>query len=404
VAPFLTRRSPLTRDLIIAGLWLAFTLSVVVFAMSTVWFPARPADYFVVAIVTAVAWPLSRLAPKSTLLVVAAIAALPWIWTFVAPEVRIVPLAVAAFRAAQLGGAKRYVIPILAITTPFVAVHNLLSHIVNGDLVYPHGYAWTQPSVDIMLMVTVAVVAALGYAVHRQQQAVHRQQQIAEDLNRQNAELIALRASERERVAIEVRTAIARDIHDVVAHHVAAMVVTAQAADRVADRDPALLRTTVRAIAVEGNEALAAMRQVVQVLRQRPNSDRSFETALRELTDRLGTSGRRVTVSGEIAGTTEIVRDAVLRIVQESLTNVLLHSDAEHISVSFATTGSDIEVRVEDRGQRSETTPPTHAGNGIRGMRERARALGGQLSAGPRAEGGWTVRAVLPRTGSAVLA
>jgi signal transduction histidine kinase len=255
-----------------------------------------------------------------------------------------------------------------------------------------------------MLMVTVAVVAALGYAVHRQQQAVHRQQQIAEDLNRQNAELIALRASERERVAIEVRTAIARDIHDVVAHHVAAMVVTAQAADRVADRDPALLRTTVRAIAVEGNEALAAMRQVVQVLRQRPNSDRSFETALRELTDRLGTSGRRVTVSGEIAGTTEIVRDAVLRIVQESLTNVLLHSDAEHISVSFATTGSDIEVRVEDRGQRSETTPPTHAGNGIRGMRERARALGGQLSAGPRAEGGWTVRAVLPRTGSAVLA
>jgi len=397
VVPFLARRSPLTRDLVIAGLWLALTLSVIFTALSTVWFPTRPADYFVVAIVTAVTWPLSRLAPKSTLLVVAAIAALPWIWTFVAPEVRIVPLAVAAFRAAQLGGAKRYVIPILAITTPFVAVHNLLPHIVNGDLVFPQGYAWTQPSVDIMLMVTVAVVAALGYAAHRQQQ-------ITEDLNRQNAELIALRASDRERVAIEVRTAIARDVHDVVAHHVAAMVVTAQAADRVADRDPALLRTTVRAIAVEGNEALAAMRQVVQVLRHRTDSDRSFETALQELTDRLGTSGRRVTVSGEIAGTTEVVQDAVLRIVQESLTNVLLHSDAEHVFVSFATTGSDIEVRVEDRGQRSETTPPAHAGNGIRGMRERARALGGQLSAGPRAEGGWTVRAVLPRTGSAVLA
>jgi len=397
VVPFLARRSPLTRDLVIAGAWLAFTLSGTFVALSTVWFPTRPADYVVVAIVTAAAWPLSRLAPKSTLLVVAVIGTLPWIWTFVAPEVRIVPLAVAAFRAAQLGGAKRYVIPILTITTPFVAVHNLLSHILGGEPLFPRGYAWTQPSVDIMLMVTVAAVAALGYAVHRQQQ-------ITEDLNRQNAELLALRASERERVATEVRTAIARDVHDVVAHHVAAMVVTAQAADRVADRDPALLRTTVRAIAVEGNEALTAMRQVVQVLRHRSDSDRSFETALQELTNRLGTSGRRVTVSGEIAGTTEVVQDAVLRIVQESLTNVLLHSDAEHVFVSFAAAGSDIEVRVEDRGRRSETTPPAHAGNGIRGMRERARALGGQLSAGPRAEGGWAVRAVLPRTGSAVLA
>ncbi len=390
----------------IAAMGLALTLSVMFATMSTVWFPLSPVDYLYVAITTAAAWPLSRLAPKSTLLVVAGVAALPLIWTYVAPDVRIVPLALVAFRAAQFGATKWFVIPVLAIAIPFVVNHDLLSYIVMGDLI-PDRYSWPQPSTDVMLAVTVTSIVALGYAVHRQQEAVHRQQQIAEDLNRQNAELIVLRASESERVAMEVRTAIARDIHDVVAHHVAAMVVTAQAADRVADRDPTHLRTTVRSIAVEGNEALAAMRRVVQVLHQQPDAESTavpFEVALQELVDRLGTSGRQVLVTGEVDGTTEVVQDAVLRIVREALTNVLLHSDAEQVCVSFASTGSDIEVRVEDRGHRRESTPRAHAGNGIRGMRERARAVGGQLSAGPRKEGGWVVRAVLPRIGNPVLA
>jgi signal transduction histidine kinase len=396
VANFLTRRFPLARELIFAGCGLALVLAIMFVTMSTVWFPLNPFDYVWVAIITAAAWPLSRLAPKSTLAVVAVVASLPWIWVYVAHEVRIVPLAIAAFRAAELGGPKKYVIPIVAAAIPFVLERNLVGNFATGDLLDLG--AWRHPSTDIMLVVIVAAIVALGFVVRSQ----HR---IAHNLNTQNAELIALRDSERIRVAIEVQTAIARDIHDVVAHHVAAMVVTAQAADRVADQDPERLRTTVRAIAAEGDEALAAMRRVVQILRRHPDSHagtKPFETALGELADRLSATGRRVTISGDVAGCTQFVEGTVLRIVQESFTNVMLHSDAARVVVSFAATADDVEVRVDDDGRPSGTRMLADGGSGIRGMRERARSVGGRLDAGPRAEGGWTVHAVLPRAGNAV--
>jgi signal transduction histidine kinase len=399
VAQFLARRSPLARDLMIAGAALALILSAMLAARSAVWFPLNPGGYYGVAVVTAVAWPLSRLAPKSTLVVIAAVTVLlPQVFEYVAQEVRIVPFIVAAFRAAQLGGVKKYVIPFVAVAAPFVVERDLPGLIQDGNLLPPE-YGFSA-SGDVMLLAFVAAMVGLGYALRSQRL-------IAENLNLQIAELIALRASEGERVAAEVQTAIARDIHDVVAHHVAAMVVTAQAADRIADRDPERLRATVRAIAADGNDALAAMRRVVEILRHRPNDARkaeTFETALGELTGRLSASGRNVTVTGEISGATEFVQETVLRIVQESLTNVMLHSDAKNVALSFAARGNDIEVRVEDDGRRGGTKVFARGGNGIGGMRERALAVGGRLTAGPREENGWAVHAVLPRTGNAVAA
>jgi signal transduction histidine kinase len=85
---------------------------------------------------------------------------------------------------------------------------------------------------------------------------------------------------------------------------------------------------------------------------------------------------------------------AAFRIVQESLTNVLRHASARRVVVSVRRAGSSVEIRVTDDG----TAQPCRGtgGHGLAGMRERAAAYGGTISAGPRPEGGWEVHAVLP--------
>jgi signal transduction histidine kinase len=243
-----------------------------------------------------------------------------------------------------------------------------------------------------------------------------------------NHELERLRGVETDQVGTAERTRIARELHDIVAHHISAVVIRAQAADRVADGRPEETREAVRWIAASGRETLAAMRHVVRVLRStETGGSLAPQTTLAELPEIVG----RMTAVGlpvelRLPSAAPVLPAAVelaaVRIIQEALTNVLVHAQATKAIVDLSIGDDEIRVEVHDDG--SAASPPTMpirrlaaamgparppeqvlptsasllGGNGLTGMRERAASCGGVMSIGTSPLGGWMVSAVL-RTG-----
>jgi signal transduction histidine kinase len=203
------------------------------------------------------------------------------------------------------------------------------------------------------------------------------------------------------------RLELARELHDVVAHHVAGIVVQAQAARLVAARRPAELDGMLTGIESAGNDALAAMRRVVSLLRDPGDAGGLAPGAgqLGDLVGRFAGHGPAVRLrlpDGEQPPWPPEVATTVYRIVQEALTNIVLHArDAANVAVVVDGAPSGISVQVTDDGPAG---PPASfrfasgGGHGLVGMRERVEALGGSLHAGPGDGGGWAVRATVPLT------
>ncbi|WP_176946676.1 sensor histidine kinase [Lentzea fradiae] len=198
----------------------------------------------------------------------------------------------------------------------------------------------------------------------------------------------------------EERIALARELHDVVAHHVTGMLVQAQAALEVSDDDPRAAHRLLPGIVRSGTEALGAMRRLVGTLRQGEHDVATTDLAADvisavERTRELGIETRlRIDLPDDVPP--ELGR-SVLRLVQESLTNV--HKHAENptlIDVDISRTENNaVRVLVADNGRPHELN---QGGYGLVGMRERVDLLGGLFSAGPR-EHGWQVLAELPLEG-----
>ncbi len=127
-------------------------------------------------------------------------------------------------------------------------------------------YDW-QPTIWELDLSRPFLYGAVVVATVLLGRASYRQRQANEELRRRQEEVERLRQIETDQVVAAERTRIARELHDVVAHHISAVVLRAQAADRVADAQPEQLREAVRWIALDGQHTLAAMRQVVRVLR-----------------------------------------------------------------------------------------------------------------------------------------
>ncbi|HEX7305944.1 sensor histidine kinase [Lentzea sp.] len=198
----------------------------------------------------------------------------------------------------------------------------------------------------------------------------------------------------------EERIALARELHDVVAHHVTGMLVQAQAALEVSDDDPQAAHRLLPGIVRSGTEALGAMRRLVGTLRQGEHDVATTDLAADvisavERTRELGIETRlRIDLPDDVPP--ELGR-SVLRLVQESLTNVHKHAQGPTmIDVEISRTGRGaLRVVVADDGRPGELN---QGGYGLVGMRERVDLLGGLFSAGPR-ENGWQVLAELPLEG-----
>ncbi|MET7419011.1 histidine kinase [Dactylosporangium sp. NPDC005555] len=214
--------------------------------------------------------------------------------------------------------------------------------------------------------------------------------------------LDARRIAAVEAVRRDERLSIARELHDVVAHHVTGIVVQAQAAQLVARRDPAKAGESLAGIEAAGAEALAAVRRAVGLLRDDDGDEGGWGVSagperITDLVRRFEGLGPAVHLEVTPHGDhwPPGVTGAVHRIVQESLTNVARHAThARTVTVELSEVDGSVEILVADDGAGGQLS--THSGYGIVGMRERVEALGGKLSAGPAPSGGWQVHGTVP--------
>ena len=209
------------------------------------------------------------------------------------------------------------------------------------------------------------------------------------------------RAEESRRRAGEQRMAIARELHDVLAHHISLISVQAGVALHLMDEQPEQARTALTAIRQASRESLGELRSVLELLRHgeegAPRAPAPGLEALDALVERTSAAGLPVTV--EVTGTARPLPAAVglaaYRIVQEALTNVTRHAGRPATAtVRLGYAPDQLTVEVTDDGPGAEDT--TGTGSGLLGMAERAAALGGQLDAAPRPDGGFRVTARLP--------
>jgi signal transduction histidine kinase len=246
-------------------------------------------------------------------------------------------------------------------------------------LYFPLGY----PGAAILATVVVAIVSL-------------RRRRVAEER----------RAQERERVsrATEERLAIARDLHDVLAHSLSVVQVQAGVALHLMDERPEQVRTALTAIKQASADGMHELRAAVAALRRDGETAGPALSPLPGLHDlpRLiaGAEAAGMTVRLTHGGIAEPVPPAVslvgYRVVQEALTNAVRHGGATRCDIHVDTDGR-LRVVVDDDGRAAG---PVVEGNGLRGMRERVAAVGGTLEARPRPEGGFRVHAEIPLDGA----
>lgn len=209
--------------------------------------------------------------------------------------------------------------------------------------------------------------------------------------------------AQRQAGAVE-RGRLARELHDITAHHLTSVVVTAGAAQRLAGRRPELVGEALHFAARVGRETVDALHHLVAAMGGGPAAPRGLREQVDDLAAGLLRLGQPVTVvdDGEPAGLAEPLVVAGHAIVREALTNALRYAPGAPVTVRLAYRPGAVEVIVEDEGAAAPATPVAPgSGRGLAGARERAVLLGGELTAGPRPGGGWCVTAALP-TGGAV--
>lgn len=206
-----------------------------------------------------------------------------------------------------------------------------------------------------------------------------------------------MEAERRRRVAEDTRTAertrIARELHDVVTHHVTAMVVQAEAA-RYLTAVPERLDETLTVVSDTGRRAISDLRVLLDLLNPEYGTD-----AIRTLVEQTRKVGQPVEFTQEGTPGESAAGPVVYRVVQEALTNALKYAHGSRTSVQVRHGDKEITVEVSTDGSGSQTSPGG-SGRGLAGLRERVDVLGGDFSAGSRTGGGFYVRARIPAVSS----
>jgi signal transduction histidine kinase len=281
----------------------------------------------------------------------------------------------ASFRRAVAG---------LLLTTPVVFV---ISNAGDLGLILGKGDGG-GPGVTLALFQLVAFWLA-GVLVHARRQTA--------SLAARSAEL----QRQAEQAAAAERARIARELHDIVAHHLSVIVL--QAAGTRASGKPA--GPSLEKIENSARQALAETRRLLGVLRE-PDEEAGLGPQpgigdLSELAASVRAAGLPVhlVIDGDPAALPAAVDVSVYRIVQEALTNVLKHAGPARAEVTIGCAADTVTVEVTDNGMAEPGREAPAGGHGLAGMRERAAVFGGELAAGPRPGGGFAVHARLPLCG-----
>jgi signal transduction histidine kinase len=253
------------------------------------------------------------------------------------------------------------------------------------------GESFAQPAVLYPVLLT-ALTVGLGLQTRR--------------VRAQNAELLALRDADRLRAVSDERRRIARDLHDVAAHHLSALAVRNGLALRVGT--PEGFVEAARFSADTAKEALESMREVVHVLSDdmpAPVTPGPHLADVHDVIARMRAAGLHVEGrwhgpdEHDPVGVPDEIQAVAVRIVQEALSNVLQHRGPGEAWVDVTCDGPVVRVCVEDDGESGTPGGDKGAGRtgrGVTGMRERTEAVGGRLLVGPSRRGGWRVEALLP--------
>ena len=407
---------PLGRDIALAVVVALLTVGLMVLLVSV---PAQPrfadllpptgaltAVMFALVVIQSLLLGLRRSTPRVCLVLVAGLQAV--LALLLPPEavLRGPATAVAAYTCATLLPGRR--------TGQVVAAAALIESA--GLVVAAARSGGTAPAAigQIISGVTVLVAAALVGA------GVATRRRYVELIRVRAAEVIA---AQRDRAAAAVgreRTRMARELHDIAAHHLSGMVVQAGVVEQLVDRDPERARSTAAALRRQGRRTLRDLRMVVGTLRDpgdpsggshgphgsRPDDDLPVP-GLAEL-DRLVTEVRALGTPVELARHGPVVTPAPIadvtcyRVVQEALANARDHAPGAPVRVTVTGTPGRVVVEVANpAAERSPRPAPAPAGGtargyGLIGMRERAQLVGAEFAAGPTADGGWLVRLAVP--------
>lgn len=245
----------------------------------------------------------------------------------------------------------------------------------------------TEGAVRLLLLLSSLVVG----------EAVRSRGELRAATQERTARALEEREEAHRRSLAEERIRIARDLHDSLAHALVAINVRAGVAAHLGDAgDGAGALSDIKALSAE---ALGDLRATLGLLRDQndpaPTGPSLDLNGLPELVDRVRAAGLDTAASIDVAGAAipSPVGQAGFRIVQESLTNVLRHAHAARARVTVGVTAGNLVIDVVDDGRGGTGAA---GGHGLRGMRERAAALGGRVDSGPDAGGGWRVHASLP--------
>jgi signal transduction histidine kinase len=261
-----------------------------------------------------------------------------------------------------------------------------------------------EADTDLVKVFAMVFYAALIVAMWALGSAMGSGRRRAAELLDRTLQLERQREENARRAVFDERVRIARELHDVVAHHVSVMGVQAGAARLVMERDPESATASLASIERASRQAVEELHRLLGFLRQAGDPDdlgaRPGVGQLRTLAADM--SGPDLTVEvgieGEERSLPPTVDVSAYRIVQEALTNTLKHAGATHAGVRIRYWPGEIEVEVVDDGRArpAATNGSRPGGLGLVGMRERAALHGGRLEAGPRRGGGFAVRAKLP--------
>lgn len=241
------------------------------------------------------------------------------------------------------------------------------------------------------------VLAALGLGLYAA--ARHA---LVDELRERALRLERERDQQGQLAAAAERARIAREMHDIVAHHLTAIVTLSDGAAAQVRRSPERAEAAMAEVANTGRLALRDTRHLLGVLREdhapaelAPSGDASVD----QLIERVRGTGLPVWYesSGDPQVADAAVRLCIYRVIQEALTNTMKHAGRDaHASVQVQYTPAEIRITAEDDGQGTQTLALPPSGHGLQGMRERVKAFGGEVSSGPRTPSGWTISARLP--------
>ncbi|MFC6357161.1 sensor histidine kinase [Luethyella okanaganae] len=216
---------------------------------------------------------------------------------------------------------------------------------------------------------------------------------------------VALRQARDSQLAVAVaseRNRMARELHDVSAHHISGIILQTKAAIRVRESDPATTVELLESIRVEGELTLQSMREVIGVLREDDDEATVAGPTLSRLPDLMASvrtlhPSIDLSVSGDIDDLSPTTSLACFRIIQESLTNARKHAPGSQVAIRLRRTSRELMVEVSNTPVESVPRQPEgRTGYGVLGMRERATMLGGTLRSDRTPDGGWKTHAIIP--------